>query len=259
MADNTSDLIALQKGIARLRKSNRWLTLGLSDSDFNNPDIQEYLLRPLGTDIDKDIETENKLKAAVYLSVRRSKWKPRGIAKKLAESSVEALRDARLMSLYESEQITAKQYHEELENNQISKIATTFTRVKKRYGKKLIKGALKGALTLALGSVVGSGAGLIAGSVLLVSEIIPKKTKQKIKKTITRTIKRTGESITRSIENLCDRAAAAAPKIVKKFNETIERVSVATSRIVEPIRDVVSSVGSSIKKGVKKVLNWFGL
>lgn len=255
MADNTSDLIALQKGIARLRKSNRWLTLGLSDSDFNNPDIQEYLLRPLGTDIDKDIETENKLKAAVYLSVRRSKWKPRGIAKKLAESSVEALRDARLMSLYESEQITAKQYREELENNQISKIATTFTKVKKRYGKKLAKGAL----TLTIGSVVGSGAGLIAGSVLLVSEIIPKKTKQKIKKTITRTIKRTGESITRSIENLCDRAAAAAPKIVKKFNETIERVSVATSRIVEPIRDVVSSVGSSIKKGVKKVLNWFGL
>lgn len=255
MADNTHDLIALQKGIARLRKSNKWLKLGISESDFNNPEIQEYLLRPLGSDTEKDIETENKLKAAVYLSVRRSKWKPRGTAKTLAEASVESLRDARLMSLYESEQISAKQYNEELENNQISKIATTFTRVKKRYGRK----AAKAAISTAIGLTVGGPAGLIAGGIMLVSEIIPKKTKQKIKKSIKRTIKKTGETISRSIENLCNRAAAAAPKIVKKVNETIERVRTAATGIVEPIREIASSLGSSIKKTAKKVLSWLRL
>ena len=255
MSENTQDLIALQKGIARLRKSNNWLKLGLTESDFNNAGIQDYLLRPLGTNTEKDIEVENKLKAAVYLAVRRSKWKPRGTSKKLAEASVEALRDARLMSLYESGQIAAKQYHEELENNQISKIATTFTKVKKRYGRK----ATKLALSTAIGLTVGGPAGIIAGGVMLISEIIPKKTKEKIKKTIKRTIKRTGEVISRSIESLCDRAAVAAPRIVKKVNETMERIGEATSRFVEPVVEVARSVGSAIKKGAKKVLNWLGL
>ncbi|MBD5415468.1 MAG: hypothetical protein HDR46_04180 [Bacteroides sp.] len=255
MSDKTQDLIALQKGIARLRKSNSWLKLGLTDSDFNNPDIQNYLLRPLGTDIEKDIEIENKLKAAVYLAVSRSKWKPRGIAKKLAEASVEALRDARLMSLFESEQITAKQYREELENNLISKIASTYTKVKKRYGRK----ATKLGLTMAIAMTVGGPAGLIAGGIMLVSELVPKKTKQQIKNALKKGIKKIGDGISRGIENLCDRGAVVAPKIVKKVYETMELIGDTASRVVKPVMDVARSIGGSIKNGAKKVLNLLGL
>ena len=101
--------IALEQGIQRLRKSNNWLKLGLNEGDFQSQEIIDYLQRPLGENVQLDVETENKIKAAVYLSVKRSKWKPRKIAKQLAEAAAEALRDARLVALYESNKIGAKQ------------------------------------------------------------------------------------------------------------------------------------------------------
>ena len=111
--DITRELIALEQGIQRLRKSNNWLKLGLNEGDFQSQEIIDYLQRPLGENVQLDVETENKIKAAVYLSVKRSKWKPRKIAKQLAEAAAEALRDARLVTLYESNKIGAKQYKEE--------------------------------------------------------------------------------------------------------------------------------------------------
>ena len=114
--DITRELIALEQGIQRLRKSNNWLKLGLNEGDFQSQEIIDYLQRPLGENVQLDVETENKIKAAVYLSVKRSKWKPRKIAKQLAEAAAEALRDARLVALYESNKIGAKQYKEECEN-----------------------------------------------------------------------------------------------------------------------------------------------
>lgn len=251
--NNSSDLLAIQRGISRLRKSNRWLMLGLSESDFNNPDIQAYLTRPLDQDIAKDQEVENKIKAAVYLAVRRSKWKPRAVAKKLAEAAVEAVRDARLMTLHEAGLISSKRLDEELENNQVSKIATTFKHVKKRYGRK----AAKLALTLAVGATVGGPAGAIAGGVMLASELIPKKTKEKIKRTIRNTVKKVGEGISNAVSRLCDRAAAVAPVIVKKVQETAAsvagRISRYASSVVETVSEVCSTVGQKAKKIWRKL------
>jgi len=249
MASNNSELFAIQRGIARLRKSNRWLMLGLSESDFNNPDLQEYLSRPLDQDINKDQEIENKVKAAVYLAVRRSKWKPRHAAKKLAEASVEALRDARLMTLHESNHITSKRLNEELENNQISKIASTFNHVKKRYGRK----ATKAALTIAVGATVGGPAAAIAGGIMLASELIPKKTKEKIKRNIRNTVKTIGESISNGVSRICERAVESAPRIAKKVYETFTSVSERISQYAAPIVETVKEVKEKVVKKAKKI------
>lgn len=248
----SKELLALQKGINRLRKSNKWLKLGLSESDFQDEDIQAYLLRPLGENTQLDIETENKVKAAVYLATRRSKWKPRSIAKKLAESSVEALRDARLMSLYESDKISAKQFNEEIENNQVSKIAVTYKRIKKRYGRKICKTAL----TAAISATCGGPAGLISGGVMLISEVLPKKTKEKIKKTVKRAVKRTAEAVSHGIERLCDRAPQIASRVVRKVQETVDKVTQTVSRVATPVVEAVREVGHTIKEKAKKVWKW---
>ena len=87
--DITRELIALEQGIQRLRKSNNWLKLGLNEGDFQSQEIIDYLQRPLGENVQLDVETENKIKAAVYLSVKRSKWKPRKIAKQYIQEYLE--------------------------------------------------------------------------------------------------------------------------------------------------------------------------
>lgn len=249
MASNNSDLLAIQRGIARLRKSNLWLMLGLSDSDFNNPDLQEYLSRPLDQDVAKDQEIENKVKAAVYLAVRRSKWKPRHAAKKLAEASVEALRDARLMTLHESNQITSKRLNEELENNQISKIATTFNHIKKRYGRK----ATKAALTIAVGATVGGPATAIAAGIMLFSELIPKKTKDKIKRNIKKKVKKIGESISNGVSHICEKAVESAPRIARKIQETFSSVSERISQYAAPVVETVKEVKEKVVEKAKKI------
>jgi hypothetical protein len=221
----------------------------LSESDFENSDIQAYLMRPLEENIEKDKEIENKVKAAVYLATRRSKWKPRATAKKLAEASVEALRDARLITLYESNQITAKQYNEELENNQVSKIATTFKRVKKRYARKTVKAAL----SIAIGLTCGGPAGAIASGIMLASELIPKNRKEKIKRNIKRNLKKIGEAVTDSVSRLCSRAASSAPKIVEKIQETVHTVTENVSTYVAPIIDTCKEFGSAVARTAKKI------
>lgn len=107
--------LALAHGLERLRMSNSVLGLHIEDAAFGNKDIEAYLKRSIGENIALDEEIENKLKAAVYLSIRRSKWKPRAVAKHMAEVSAHALRDARLAYLYDTDMIAAGQYKTECE------------------------------------------------------------------------------------------------------------------------------------------------
>lgn len=107
--------LALAHGLERLRMSNSVLGLHIEDAALGNKDIEAYLKRSIGENIALDEEIENKLKAAVYLSIRRSKWKPRAVAKHMAEVSAHALRDARLAYLYDTDMIAAGQYKTECE------------------------------------------------------------------------------------------------------------------------------------------------
>ena len=260
--DITRELIALEQGIQRLRKSNNWLKLGLNEGDFQSQEIIDYLQRPLGENVQLDVETENKIKAAVYLSVKRSKWKPRKIAKQLAEAAAEALRDARLVALYKSNKIGAKQYKEECENNFVSKVVSTTKRIKKRYGRKLVKGVLATALGL-----VGGPAGLIAGGIMLVSEIIPKKTKEKIRKKVKEVALKAAETISQGVINLYRKgekiASRIAEKVVKAAENVAEGISIYAAPVVDCIKSVahtiveeVKEVGAKVKQGAKKVWKW---
>lgn len=248
METKASNTLALQQAFSRLRKSNQWLRLGLSENDFQSEELSAYLQRPLGENIAQDIETENKIKAAVYLSITRSKWKPRWVAKKLAESAVEAMRDARLTCLYESNKISAKDYKTETEKNQITQISTTFKHIKKRYGRKTAKTALTAALAL----TVGGPASWIAGGIMLTSELLTKTTKEKIKRKIKNTVERTVQTITNGITHLYNKTAEIAPKVIEKVvdiaNDIKENASQYAAPIANGIRTVVHSISSTIKE-----------
>lgn len=256
--DITRELIALEQGVQRLRKSNNWLKLGLNEDDFQSQEIIDYLQRPLGENVQLDVEVENKIKAAVYLSVKRSKWKPRKIAKQLAEAATEALRDARLVTLYESDKIGAKEYKEECENNFVSKVVSTTKFIKKRYGRKLVKSILATAIGIA-----GGPAGLIAGGIMLVYEIIPKKIKEKIRKKVKEVALKAAETISQGITNLYRRgekiASRVAEKVVKAAENVAEGISVYATPVIDSIKSVAHTIAEEVKEigvRVKKVWEW---
>ena len=162
------DELALAHGLERLRMSNSVLGLHIEDAAFDNKDIEAYLKRSIGENIALDEEIENKLKAAVYLSIRRSKWKPRAVAKHMAEVSAHALRDARLAYLYDTDMIAAGQYKTECEKNLVTNTVNAFKRLKARKNRASVKALLATGLAL----TVGGPYAFMAGAILFATELL---------------------------------------------------------------------------------------
>lgn len=255
--------LALLHSFTRLRKSDVLLNVHMDEVEFENKEIQEYIKRSIGENIEKDIQVENKIKAAAYLSVRKSKWKPSWMAKRMAELSAHALRDARLTYLYESERISAKQYKEESEKNFVTNTVNVFKRIKK----KSERATVKALLTTAIGVTVGGPAAAIAGGIMLVTSFIPKPIKEKIKKQTIVIAKKASETIVKSTRTLYERGKVIATKVAEKIVDAATNISESLSHysapIIETVRgmancvmDTVKEVRNAVKEKTKKLWNW---
>lgn len=233
--------VALTAGIQRLRKTNTCLGLGLPDSQFESQELNDYLLRQLDSDIESDKQLENRIKGAVYLAIKRSKWKPRHSAKQIAELAVDALRDARLTTLYEAGTISARQFKEESERNLITNAVSTFNRVKKT----AIRKTVKGALATALGLTVGGPAGLMAAGIMLATELVPKDKKEKIIAKARNVANEAGSHIFEATSGLYGKGRKIASKVAEKMAEIADSTGQCVATYARPVVESVRKVAKT--------------
>lgn len=261
--DYTKEQLALLHSFDRLRSSDALLNVHMEDANLEDEEINNYLQREIGENTESDIQVENGIKAAAYLSVRRSKWKPRWVAKRMAELSAHALRDARLSYLYETERISASKYKEECEKNFVTNTVSVFKRIQKRQKRT----AVKALLTAAIGATVGGPAAAIAGGIMLAAVLIPKPIKEKIKKKTKKIVREAGETIVRATQKLYESGKEVATKVSEKLVEVAINISENASRYSEPIIETihettnavvgtVKEIGRKVKNKAKKIWTW---
>ena len=185
---------------------------------------------------------------AIYLSVKRSKWKPRQSAKLLARQAIEELRAARLTVLYHDNRISAKRYQEECANNYVQNALVVTKRVVKRYGYK----ALKGGLTLGLLLAGLPHAAVAAGGLMLVNALIPKKYKEKIKAKVKEIARTAVATVQRGLTHLKEKGRQVATQAAS----AIVKVTQAAQRVAEPVVEAVKSALQTVKEGTKKVFRF---
>ena len=253
MSDTNNDYIALVNAIERLRVSNFILGTDVEKSGVESQELLDYLTRGIGEDSERDKELENKIKAAVYLSIRKIKWKPRFTAKKIAEATVHAMRDARLSYLYDTDKISAKQYKEQCESN----FVTNTVNVYKRFQAKKERWACKTLMTAAIAATVGGPAGLIAGGVMLATELIPPSYREKIKRKTKEIARKAGETIVQTTKKLYKKGKKVARRVADKMVDITQNVVQATATYARPIvdtaREVVRGVVDTVKETASKV------
>lgn len=263
MSDANNEHVALVNAIVRLRISNFFLGTDFESAGVQDQDLLDYLTRGIGEDIKCDEEIENKIKGAVYLSVRRNKWKPRFIAKKLAEATVHALRDARLSYLYETDKISAKQYKDECDRNVVANTVNVCKKIQARRKRIACKTLLEAGLIAA----VGGPAAVIAGGVMLATELIPPTYREKIVKKTKQIVKQAGDAIVDTTKKLYNKGKKTATRIAEKMVDIAQNVVETTAAyarpVVEATRSVVSGVvdtvketASKVKQKAKKLLSW---
>lgn len=243
-SSHTQQQIAVIMGLKQLRSTNRWGFCPLTDAQIKNPEVEAYLLRGLDEDPVADARFEKDIQTAVYLSVKRSKWKPRNSAKLLAKQAVEELRAARLTTLYHDNRIDARTYKEECENNYVQNTLSVTRRIKKRYGRK----ALKSGLTLGLYLAGAPYAATAAGAAMLGYALIPKKHKEKIKKKTRELATQAIETVGRGLRQLKEKGR----KAVQKVQDTLVRTFETARHIAEPVVAAARSVATKMKEKTRE-------
>ena len=242
-SSHTQQQLAVAVGLKQLRNTNRWGFWALDDAQIKSPEVESYLLRGLGEDPAADARLEKDIQTAIYLSVKRSKWKPRRSAKLLAKNAVEELRAARLTTLYHDKRIDAKTYKEECENNYVQNTLSVARRIKKRYGRK----ALKAGLTVALYLAGAPYAAVAAGGSMLVHALIPQKYKEKIKKKTREVATQAIETVSRGLRQLKEKGRQVAQRVQTTLTRTFE----TARRVSEPVVAAAKSVAEKVKEKAK--------
>lgn len=245
---HTQEQLAVIKGLKQLRRVNRWWLAPLTEEQISSPEVEAYLKRDLDADPVADAQLEKDLVTAIYLSVKRSKWKPRQSAKLLARQAIEELRAARLTALYHDNRISAKRYQEECANNYVQNALVVTKRVVKRYGYK----ALKGGLTLGLLLAGLPHAAVAAGGLMLVNALIPKKYKEKIKAKVKEIARTAVATVQRGLTHLKEKGRQVATQAAS----AIVKVTQAAQRVAEPVVEAVKSALQTVKEGTKKVFRF---
>lgn len=244
-SSHTQQQLAIAAGIKQLRRTNRWGLSPLDDALITSPEVEAYLLRNLDEDKEADARFEKAIINAVYLSIKRSKWKPRKCAKIIAKHAIEELRAARLTTLYHDKRIDARTYKEECENNYVQNTLVVARRIKKRYGRKV----LKGAITVGLYLAGAPYAATVAAGSMIVNALIPQKHKEKIKKKVREIATQTIDTIQRGLTKLKEKGREIAQQAKNKLQRTFE----SASRIAEPVVKAAKHVADKVKEKADKV------
>lgn len=251
-SSHTQEQIAVIEGLKQLRLTNRWLLSPLSNEQITSTEVQAYLSRGLDDNPSADAQLEKDIATAIYLSVKRSKWKPRQSAKLLARQAIEELRAARLTVLYHDNRINAKQYKEECENNYVMNTIAVARRIKKRYGRIAIKTAITAGLVIA-----GlPEAATIAGAAMIVNAIIPKKHKEKIKKKAKQIVQAAVTNIRHGITKLKEMGRHVAERAANILTEIAHEGQKLAEPVLEATRNFISTAIHKTTEGLKKVFNW---
>lgn len=249
----TQQQLAVIAGLKQLRTTNRWGGSPLTDAQINSSEVEAYLLRGLDEDPAADARFEKDIQTAVYLAVKRSKWKPRGMAKVLAKQAVEELRAARLTTLYHDKRIDAITYHEECENNYVQNVLSVTRRIKKRYGRRV----LKAGLTTALYLVGAPGAAVVAGASMLAYALVPKKYKEKINKKVREVATRAIETVSRGLRQLKEKGRQVAQKVQATMARTFETARQMAKPVMAAARSVAEKMKEKVQTAQVKVKSFF--
>ena len=242
---HTQHQLAVIAGLKQLRKVNKWCLAPLTEEQISSPEVEAYLQRSLDEDPAADAQFEKDIATAVYLSVKRSKWKPRRSAKLLARQAIEELRAARLTVLYHDNRIDAKRYKEECENNYVANTLAVTRRIVKRYGFKVAKTALTVGLFLA-----GlPHAAVAAGGAMLVNALIPKKYKEKIKKKAGKIATEVVSTIQQGLTFLKEKGRSVAMQAAN----AIEKGMQAVEKIVSPVKNAMKRMCEPVVEKGKKI------
>ena len=239
-SSHTQQQLAVIAGLKQLRRTNRWGLSPLTDAQINSPEVEFYLLRGLDENPVADARFEKAIQTAVYLSVKRSRWKPRKSAKLLARQAVEELRAARLTTLYHDKRIDARTYKEECENNYVQNTLSVARRIKKRYGRKFLKAGLTIGLYLA-GAPYAAGA---AAGAMVVNALIPKKYKQKVKNKVREVATNAIETISNGLKQLKEKGR----QVVQRAQTALTQAFENPHHIAESVKAAASSVAKKIKE-----------
>ena len=252
-SSHTQQQVAVIVGLKQLRRTNRMGGCPLTDAQINSPEVEAYLLRGLDEDPEADARFEKDIQAAVYLSVKRSKWKPRRSAKLLARQAVEELRAARLTTLYHDKRIDARTYQEECENNYVQNTLSVARRIKKRYGRRAVKTGLTEGLYLA-GAPYAAAA---AGAAMLGYALIPKKYKEKIRKKSRELATQAIETVGRGLRQLKEKGRKAVQKVQDTLTRTFETARQLAEPVVAAARSVAERAMEKVDKAKEKVKSFF--
>lgn len=253
-SSHTQLQLAVIAGLKQLRRTNRWGGFPLSEAQIQSQEVESYLMRGLDEDPLADARFEKDIQTAIYLSVKRSKWKPRKSAKLLARQAIEELRAARLTTLYHSNRIDAKTYKEECENNFVQNTIAVTRGIKKRYGRK----ALKTGLALGLYFAGAPYAAAAAGGAMLIHALIPKKYKEKIKKKTREVATQAIASVSRGLMQLKEKGRQVAQRVQTTLTRTFETARHIAEPVVAAAKSVAEKIkekASAVKEKVKSVWN----
>lgn len=263
---HTQDQLAVIEGLKLLRRANRWGFAPLTEAQMQSPEVEAYLQRGLDENPTADAQLEKDITTAIYLAVKRSKWKPGWSAKQLAYHAVEELRAARLTTLYHSGRIDAKRYKNECENNYVLNTLSVARSIKRRWGRRAIKVGITTGLLVAGAPYAAA----LAGAGMLVWALIPKKHKQKIKEKVRSvataalnvvhkglaSLKKKGrqivEKVATTVQNVIETGRRIAPLVVEAVGDFIDTVKEKTQKAKEKVKQTTRKVKDKVK-------SWFGL
>lgn len=231
--------VALNHGLQTLRLSNRFLLNPIRKSELeNNPSLEQYLLRPFwgeGANQEEDKEFEKSVMTAVILS--RSKFTPIDVAKARANTAVEELRNAKIVTQHENNALTSKQFEKLTRDNWVSNTITRVKRTKRFFRRKGVKYSL--SATLALAGVPAAGAVTFAG--LLVWDILPTRTKTRIKEGAKKIVTKAKETIVNALTTLKEKGERIVEHVIENIALGINRAEEMAKPVVEKVKDVVKA------------------
>lgn len=239
-SSHTQQQLAVMAGLKQLRISNRWAGCPLTEAQIESPEVESYLLRGLDEDCNADARFEKDIQTSIYLSVKRSKWKPRRIAKLLARQAVEELRAARLTTLYHDKRIDAITYKKESENNYVLNTLAVARSIKKRYVRKSLKTGLAVGLYLA----GAPHAAVVAGGSMLTYALLPKKYKEKFKSKTKELARQAVNTVSSGLKQLKEKGRQAAENAQTVLINTFE----TARHIAEPVMSAAREVADKLKK-----------
>lgn len=257
---NLQDKQALAVALDVLRKSNRYLLSPINTSEIeDNPELNEYLLRPLvgeNADVEKDKEFDKALASSIILG--RDESTPLFIAEARAKAAIEELHHAKIVAQYESNTLSAKQYQQLSRDNWVSNIITRVKRAKRYYKRKGVRYGATALLFLAGAPYAGTIA--IAGQIIW--DILPTRTKEKIKDNTIKIVDSVKEKAKSSIVRLSEEGSKIAKSVAENLIGAVKHVAEKSQTIVEKVSPIIKSaievvsevpVVKKTVEGVKKI------